>query len=92
MPIQTVMARLSFTQSGAAAHNSNKILMWVKSRVLIYPFCTTTDVLIHRFSRQSGWLGPYGKQAVQFYANQNRHRRWFDDEASKGVNTTISLK
>ncbi|MEO6021633.1 MAG: aldehyde dehydrogenase family protein, partial [Burkholderiales bacterium] len=41
-----------------------------------------------------GDLGPYGKQAVQFYTQTKTIiARWFDDEAKPaGVNTTISLK
>ncbi len=41
-----------------------------------------------------GDLGPYGKQAVQFYTQTKTiTTRWFDDRApATGVNTTISLK
>ena len=41
-----------------------------------------------------GDLGPYGKQAVQFYTQTKTvTSRWFDDNSvSTGVNTTISLK
>jgi malonate-semialdehyde dehydrogenase (acetylating)/methylmalonate-semialdehyde dehydrogenase len=41
-----------------------------------------------------GDLGPYGKQAVQFYTQTKTiTSRWFDDGGvSAGVNTTISLK
>ena len=41
-----------------------------------------------------GDLGPYGKQAVQFYTQTKTiTSRWFEaDQASTGVNTTISLR
>jgi len=40
-----------------------------------------------------GDLGPYGKQVVQFYTQTKTvTARWFDDQTSGGVNTTISLK
>lgn len=41
-----------------------------------------------------GDLGPYGKQAIQFYTQTKTvTMRWFDDSLTNtGVNTTISLK
>ncbi|MBO3672266.1 CoA-acylating methylmalonate-semialdehyde dehydrogenase [Acinetobacter soli] len=41
-----------------------------------------------------GDLGPYGKQAVQFYTQTKTiTSRWFeDDQETSGVNTTISLR
>ncbi|TCB70528.1 CoA-acylating methylmalonate-semialdehyde dehydrogenase [Acinetobacter sp. ANC 4216] len=41
-----------------------------------------------------GDLGPYGKQAVQFYTHTKTiTSRWFeDDQETTGVNTTISLR
>jgi malonate-semialdehyde dehydrogenase (acetylating) / methylmalonate-semialdehyde dehydrogenase len=42
-----------------------------------------------------GDLGPYGKQAVQFYTQvKTVTARWFDDAATTGgkIHTTISLK
>jgi malonate-semialdehyde dehydrogenase (acetylating)/methylmalonate-semialdehyde dehydrogenase len=40
-----------------------------------------------------GDLGPYGKQAVQFYTQvKTVTARWFDAASVGGVNTTISLK
>ncbi|APV35467.1 CoA-acylating methylmalonate-semialdehyde dehydrogenase [Acinetobacter soli] len=41
-----------------------------------------------------GDLGPYGKQAVQFYTQTKTiTSRWFeDDQETNGVNTTISLR
>ena len=84
-----------FTQSGAAARKfQNEIdVGQVGINVPIpvpVPFFSFTG------SRGSklGDLGPYGKQAVQFYTQTKTiTTRWFDDSAvSTGVNTTISLK
>jgi malonate-semialdehyde dehydrogenase (acetylating)/methylmalonate-semialdehyde dehydrogenase len=84
-----------FTQSGAAARKfQNEIdVGQVGINVPIpvpVPFFSFTG------SRGSklGDLGPYGKQAVQFYTQTKTiTSRWFDDSTvSSGVNTTISLK
>ena len=84
-----------FTQSGAAARKfQNEIdVGQVGINVPIpvpVPFFSFTG------SRGSklGDLGPYGKQAVQFFTQTKTvTTRWFDDAAvSGGVNTTISLK
>ncbi|HTV96684.1 MAG TPA: CoA-acylating methylmalonate-semialdehyde dehydrogenase [Steroidobacteraceae bacterium] len=84
-----------FTQSGAAARKfQNEIdVGQVGINVPIpvpVPFFSFTG------SRGSklGDLGPYGKQAIQFYTQTKTiTSRWFDDAAvSGGVNTTISLK
>ena len=84
-----------FTQSGAAARKfQNEIdVGQVGINVPIpvpVPFFSFTG------SRGSklGDLGPYGKQAVQFYTQTKTvTSRWFDDSSvSAGVNTTISLK
>jgi malonate-semialdehyde dehydrogenase (acetylating)/methylmalonate-semialdehyde dehydrogenase len=84
-----------FTQSGAAARKfQNEIdVGQVGINVPIpvpVPFFSFTG------SRGSklGDLGPYGKQAVQFYTQTKTIiSRWFDDATlSSGVNTTISLK
>ncbi|MEO7206022.1 MAG: CoA-acylating methylmalonate-semialdehyde dehydrogenase [Steroidobacteraceae bacterium] len=84
-----------FTQSGAVARKfQNEIdVGQVGINVPIpvpVPFFSFTG------SRGSklGDLGPYGKQAVQFYTQTKTvTSRWFDDSAaSAGVNTTISLK
>jgi malonate-semialdehyde dehydrogenase (acetylating)/methylmalonate-semialdehyde dehydrogenase len=84
-----------FTQSGAAARKfQNEIdVGQVGINVPIpvpVPFFSFTG------SRGSklGDLGPYGKQALQFYTQTKTvTTRWFDDGAtSGGVNTTISLK
>ena len=84
-----------FTQSGAVARKfQNEIdVGQVGINVPIpvpVPFFSFTG------SRGSklGDLGPYGKQAVQFYTQTKTiTSRWFDDGmVSGGVNTTISLK
>jgi malonate-semialdehyde dehydrogenase (acetylating) / methylmalonate-semialdehyde dehydrogenase len=84
-----------FTQSGAAARKfQNEIdVGQVGINVPIpvpVPFFSFTG------SRGSklGDLGPYGKQALQFYTQTKTvTARWFEDGAtSSGVNTTISLK
>jgi len=84
-----------FTRSGAAARkfqneiDAGQVGINVPIPVPV-PFFSFTG------SRGSklGDLGPYGKQAVQFYTQTKTiTSRWFDDEAvSGGVNTTISLK
>jgi malonate-semialdehyde dehydrogenase (acetylating)/methylmalonate-semialdehyde dehydrogenase len=84
-----------FTQSGAVARKfQNEIdVGQVGINVPIpvpVPFFSFTG------SRGSklGDLGPYGKQALQFYTQTKTvTSRWFDDSStSGGVNTTISLK
>jgi len=84
-----------FTQSGAAARRfQNEIdVGQVGINVPIpvpVPFFSFTG------SRGSklGDLGPYGKQAIQFYTQTKTvTSRWFDDGTrAGGVNTTISLK
>ena len=84
-----------FTQSGAVARKfQNEIdVGQVGINVPIpvpVPFFSFTG------SRGSklGDLGPYGKQALQFYTQTKTvTSRWFDDQlAPTGVNTTISLK
>ncbi|HEY2462584.1 MAG TPA: CoA-acylating methylmalonate-semialdehyde dehydrogenase [Steroidobacteraceae bacterium] len=84
-----------FTQSGAVARKfQNEIdVGQVGINVPIpvpVPFFSFTG------SRGSklGDLGPYGKQAVQFYTQTKTvTSRWFDDGSpGSGVNTTISLK
>jgi malonate-semialdehyde dehydrogenase (acetylating)/methylmalonate-semialdehyde dehydrogenase len=84
-----------FTQSGAAARKfQNEIdVGQVGINVPIpvpVPFFSFTG------SRGSklGDLGPYGKQAVQFFTQTKTiTSRWFEDgSGAAGVNTTISLK
>jgi malonate-semialdehyde dehydrogenase (acetylating)/methylmalonate-semialdehyde dehydrogenase len=84
-----------FTQSGAAArrfqHEIDVGQVGINVPIPVpVPFFSFTG------SRGSklGDLGPYGKQAVQFYTQTKTvTSRWFDDNTvSGGVNTTISLK
>jgi malonate-semialdehyde dehydrogenase (acetylating) / methylmalonate-semialdehyde dehydrogenase len=83
-----------FTQSGAAARKfQNEIdVGQVGINVPIpvpVPFFSFTG------SRGSklGDLGPYGKQVIQFYTQTKTiTSRWFDDNTTSSVNTTISLK
>ncbi len=84
-----------FTQSGAAArrfqHEIDVGQVGINVPIPVpVPFFSFTG------SRGSklGDLGPYGKQAVQFYTQTKTvTSRWFDDTSvSSGVNTTISLK
>jgi malonate-semialdehyde dehydrogenase (acetylating)/methylmalonate-semialdehyde dehydrogenase len=83
-----------FTQSGAAARKfQNEIdVGQVGINVPIpvpVPFFSFTG------SRGSklGDLGPYGKQVIQFYTQTKTiTARWFDDNTTSSVNTTISLK
>lgn len=83
-----------FTQSGAAAHKFQQDID-VGQVGINLPIPVPLPMFSFSGSRASklGDLGPYGKQAVQFYTQTKTvTARWFDDEASKGVNTTISLK
>lgn len=84
-----------FTQSGAIARifQNNIDIGQVGINIPIpvpVPFFSFTG------SRGSklGDLGPYGKQAVQFYTQTKTiTSRWFEDTQEKGeVNTTISLR
>lgn len=83
-----------FTQSGAAAHKFQQDID-VGQVGINLPIPVPLPMFSFSGSRASklGDLGPYGKQAVQFYTQTKTvTARWFDDEASRGVNTTISLK
>ncbi|WP_296403115.1 CoA-acylating methylmalonate-semialdehyde dehydrogenase [Psychrobacter sp.] len=83
-----------FTQSGAAAHRFQQDID-VGQVGINLPIPVPLPMFSFSGSRASklGDLGPYGKQAVQFYTQTKTvTARWFDDEASKGkVNTTISM-
>ncbi len=83
-----------FTQSGAAAHKFQQDVM-VGQIGINLPIPVPLPMFSFSGSRASklGDLGPYGKQAVQFYTQTKTiTARWFDDEASSGkVNTTISM-
>ena len=82
-----------FTQSGAAAHKFQQDIQ-VGQIGINLPIPVPLPMFSFSGSRASklGDLGPYGKQAVQFYSQTKTvTARWFDDEASRGVNTTISI-
>ncbi|WP_201571695.1 CoA-acylating methylmalonate-semialdehyde dehydrogenase [Psychrobacter nivimaris] len=82
-----------FTQSGAAAHKFQQDIQ-VGQIGINLPIPVPLPMFSFSGSRASklGDLGPYGKQAVQFYTQTKTvTARWFDDEASRGVNTTISM-
>ena len=83
-----------FTQSGAAAHKFQQDID-VGQVGINLPIPVPLPMFSFSGSRGSklGDLGPYGKQAVQFYTQTKTvTARWFDDEASQGkVNTTISM-
>jgi malonate-semialdehyde dehydrogenase (acetylating) / methylmalonate-semialdehyde dehydrogenase len=84
-----------FTQSGAAARKFQSEIDVGQVGINI-PIPVPVPFFSFTGSRGSklGDLGPYGKQAVQFYTQTKTiTSRWFDDAAgSGGVNTTISLK
>ena len=82
-----------FTQSGAAAHKFQQDIQ-VGQIGINLPIPVPLPMFSFSGSRASklGDLGPYGKQAVQFYTQTKTvTARGFDDEASRGVNTTISI-
>lgn len=82
-----------FTQSGAAAHKFQQDIQ-VGQIGINLPIPVPLPMFSFSGSRASklGDLGPYGKQAVQFYTQTKTvTARWFDEEASRGVNTTISI-
>lgn len=82
-----------FTQSGAAAHKFQQDIQ-VGQIGINLPIPVPLPMFSFSGSRASklGDLGPYGKQAVQFYTQTKTvTARWFDDEASRAVNTTISI-
>jgi malonate-semialdehyde dehydrogenase (acetylating)/methylmalonate-semialdehyde dehydrogenase len=84
-----------FTQSGAAARKFQSEIDVGQVGINV-PIPVPVPYFSFTGSRGSklGDLGPYGKQAVQFYTQTKTiTSRWFDDAAvSGGVNTTISLK
>jgi malonate-semialdehyde dehydrogenase (acetylating)/methylmalonate-semialdehyde dehydrogenase len=84
-----------FTQSGAAARKFQSEIDVGQVGINV-PIPVPVPFFSFTGSRGSklGDLGPYGKQAVQFYTQTKTvTSRWFDDAAvSAGVNTTISLK
>jgi len=84
-----------FTQSGAAARKFQSEIDVGQVGINV-PIPVPVPFFSFTGSRGSklGDLGPYGKQALQFYTQTKTvTSRWFDDGAtSSGVNTTISLK
>ena len=84
-----------FTQSGAAARKFQSEIDVGQVGINV-PIPVPVPFFSFTGSRGSklGDLGPYGKQALQFYTQTKTvTARWFDDGAtSGGVNTTISLK
>ena len=84
-----------FTQSGAAARKFQSEIDVGQVGINV-PIPVPVPFFSFTGSRGSklGDLGPYGKQALQFYTQTKTvTSRWFDDGAtSSGVNTTINLK
>jgi malonate-semialdehyde dehydrogenase (acetylating)/methylmalonate-semialdehyde dehydrogenase len=84
-----------FTQSGAAARKFQNEIDVGQVGINV-PIPVPVPYFSFSGSRGSklGDLGPYGKQAVQFYTQvKTVTARWFDDAAtSTGIHTTISLK
>lgn len=83
-----------FTQSGAAARKFQSAIDVGQVGINI-PIPVPVPFFSFTGSRGSklGDLGPYGKQVVQFYTQTKTvTARWFDDDSTGGVNTTISLK
>jgi malonate-semialdehyde dehydrogenase (acetylating) / methylmalonate-semialdehyde dehydrogenase len=84
-----------FTQSGAVARKFQNEIDVGQVGINV-PIPVPVPIFSFTGSRGSklGDLGPYGKQAVQFYTQTKTvTTRWFEDGGtSGGVNTTISLK
>ncbi len=83
-----------FTQSGAAARRFEEDIDVGQVGINV-PIPVPVPMFSFTGSRASklGDLGPYGKQVVLFYTQTKTvTARWFDDDVSTGVNTTISLK
>ncbi len=84
-----------FTQSGAAARKFQSEIDVGQVGINV-PIPVPVPYFSFTGSRGSklGDLGPYGKQAVQFYTQlKTVTARWFDDATtSPGIHTTISLK
>ncbi len=84
-----------FTQSGAAARKFQNEIDVGQVGINV-PIPVPVPYFSFTGSRGSklGDLGPYGKQAVQFYTQvKTVTSRWFDEEAtSSGIHTTISIK
>jgi malonate-semialdehyde dehydrogenase (acetylating)/methylmalonate-semialdehyde dehydrogenase len=83
-----------FTQSGAAARKFQEEIDVGQVGINV-PIPVPVPLFSFTGSRGSklGDLGPYGKQVVLFYTQTKTiTARWFDDAATTGVNTTISLR
>ena len=84
-----------FTRSGAVARKFQNEIDVGQVGINV-PIPVPVPIFSFTGSRGSklGDLGPYGKQAVQFYTQTKTiTTRWFDDAGTTGgVNTTISLK
>jgi malonate-semialdehyde dehydrogenase (acetylating)/methylmalonate-semialdehyde dehydrogenase len=83
-----------FTQSGAAARKFQEDIDVGQIGINV-PIPVPVPLFSFSGSRASklGDLGPYGKQVILFYTQTKTiTERWFDDDLSAGVNTTISLK
>jgi malonate-semialdehyde dehydrogenase (acetylating)/methylmalonate-semialdehyde dehydrogenase len=83
-----------FTQSGAAARKFEEDIDVGQVGINV-PIPVPVPMFSFTGSRASklGDLGPYGKQVVLFYTQTKTvTARWFEDDVSTGVNTTISLK
>ncbi len=83
-----------FTQSGAAARKFEEDIDVGQVGINV-PIPVPVPIFSFTGSRASklGDLGPYGKQVVLFYTQTKTvTARWFEDDVSSGVNTTISLK
>ena len=83
-----------FTQSGAAARKFQEEIDVGQIGINV-PIPVPVPLFSFSGSRASklGDLGPYGKQVILFYTQTKTiTSRWFDDDVSTGVNTTISLR
>ncbi len=84
-----------FTQSGAAARKFQNEIDVGQVGINV-PIPVPVPAFSFSGSRGSklGDLGPYGKQAIQFYTQSKTvTARWFDDATvHPGIHTTISLK
>jgi malonate-semialdehyde dehydrogenase (acetylating)/methylmalonate-semialdehyde dehydrogenase len=83
-----------FTQSGAAARKFQEEIDVGQIGINV-PIPVPVPLFSFSGSRASklGDLGPYGKQVILFYTQTKTiTERWFDDDMSSGVNTTISLR
>ena len=83
-----------FTQSGAVARKFEEEIDVGQVGINV-PIPVPVPLFSFSGSRASklGDLGPYGKQVILFYTQTKTiTARWFEDDLSAGVNTTISLR